>query len=311
MNPRVLQETQIRENNAKMERAVNRTSLLKEFFALIKIGIVYSNLLTVFAGTWLALYFSRLGALDHLDIVFFTLSGAALIIAGSCAINNLLDRDIDVFMERTKDRPTVTGRAGPYKVLFMGSAFIAAGLLFLLQTTLTAAILGIIGVFSYVVLYTIWTKRRYVANTIVGSISGAVPPLIGWAAVAPDLHLLAWGLFLIMFIWQPPHFYSLAMKRAEEYRAAGVPMLPVVKGEERAKRSTILWIALLFPAAFILYPLGMPLIIWASALNLYWFVMALYLYRKKTAQEWAQKMFVFSLQYLPLLFLSMIAITFL
>lgn len=311
MNLRVLQDIQVEDNRGKMEKTQVRSGLLKEFFSLIKIGIVYSNLLTVFAGTWLGLYFTGSSLLNSLGNVLFALAGSALIIAGSCAINNLFDRDIDIFMERTKDRPTVTGKVSPHQVLLMGSAFIASGLFCLHKTTLTAVMFGIIGVFSYVVLYTIWTKRRYVVNTIVGSISGAVPPLIGWASVDPDLHLMAWGLFLIMFVWQPPHFYSLAMRRSEEYRAAGVPMLPVVKGEERTKKSIIFWIAMLIPAAFVLYPLGMPFIIWASTLNLFWLVSALYLYHKKPSKEWAQKMFVFSLQYLPLLFLSTIIATFL
>uniref|UniRef100_UPI001CCC8CFB UbiA family prenyltransferase n=1 Tax=Escherichia coli TaxID=562 RepID=UPI001CCC8CFB len=97
-------------------------------------------------------------------------------------------------------------------------------------------------VFSYVVLYSMWSKRKYVSNTVVGSISGAIPPLIVWAAVEPSLGMGAWALFLIMFAWQPPHFYALAMRRTEEYRAAGIPMLPVVKGFERTKKSIFGWV---------------------------------------------------------------------
>ena len=100
----------------------------------------------------------------------------------------------------------------------------------LFLTNVTTGIIGVIGIFFYVVVYSMWSKRLYVSNTVIGSISGAVPPLIGWAAVDPSLPPMAWMLFLLMFIWQPPHFYALAMRRVEEYRAAGIPMLPVVKG---------------------------------------------------------------------------------
>ena len=116
-------------------------------------------------------------------------------------------------MERTKDRPTVTGKFNSSKVAVMGLLFIITGLILLALTTATAFIIGIIGVFSYVVVYSMWSKRQFVSNTIVGSISGAVPPLIGWGvAVDPTLDIMAWMLFLIMFAWQPPHFYALAMR---------------------------------------------------------------------------------------------------
>ncbi len=205
---------------------IPQTSVLKDFFALIKIGIVNSNLITTFTGIWLALHFSNQHFLDHLDIILFTLLGSSLIIAGSCSINNYYDRDIDHLMQRTKNRPTVTGKVNPHLVIVLGLALIIVGLLFLLLTTVSAAVIGLVGVVSYVGLYTMWSKRLYVSNTIVGSISGAVPPLIGWAAVDANLDIVAWLLFFIMFAWQPPHFYALAMRRAEEYRAAGIPMLP-------------------------------------------------------------------------------------
>ncbi|WP_338379180.1 heme o synthase, partial [Enterococcus faecium] len=165
----------------------------------------------------------------------------------SCSLNNYIDRDIDHLMERTKARPTVTGKVQPYKVAVLGFLLIGIGSILLFMTTVTAGIIGLVGVFSYVVLYSMLSKRLHVSNTIVGSISGAVPPLIGWAAVDANLSTMAWVLFLIMFIWQPPHFYALAMRRAEEYRAARIPMLPVVKGFARTKKSIMLWIIVLLP----------------------------------------------------------------
>lgn len=227
-------------NNLKAN--VPETTAWKDFLALIKIGIVNSNLITTFTGIWLAIYFSNKGFFASLDTVFYTLIGSALIMAGSCSLNNYIDRDIDYLMERTKTRPTVTGKISPSKVALIGIIFVSIGLFFLALTTLTAFIIGIIGVLSYVVVYSMWSKRQHVSNTVIGSLSGAVPPLIGWAAVDPTLDIIAWMLFLIMFAWQPPHFYALAMRRVEEYRTAGIPMLPVVKGFATTKRHIFLWV---------------------------------------------------------------------
>src|SRR5690606_17174979 len=160
----------------------NSSTAYKDFLSLIKIGIVNSNLITTFTGIWLALFFTGKSFMQELDIVLYTLLGSALVIAGSCVINNYYDRDIDHVMDRTKVRPTVTGRINPKHVLGLGIILILLGTGFLLLTTITATVIGIIGVFSYIVLYTMWSKRKYTINTVIGSISGAVPPLIGWAA---------------------------------------------------------------------------------------------------------------------------------
>lgn len=278
----------------------------KDFTSLIKIGIVNSNLITTFTGLWLALIFTGNHFLQSLDIVIFTLLGTSLIIAGSAALNNYIDRDIDPIMERTKERPTVTGTISNGKVLTLGFTFIALGLFLVFLTNVTAGIIGIIGVFSYVVLYSMWSKRLYVSNTIIGSISGAVPPLIGWAAVDPSLPMMAWVLFLLMFIWQPPHFYALAMRRVEEYRAANIPMLPAVKGFARTKRSIIMWVALLLPIPFFMTSLGLPFVILATVLNVGWLVMGVAGYRMKDEIKWATLMFVYSLNYLTILFTAMV-----
>ncbi len=189
---------------------VSKSTTWKDFLALIKIGIVNSNLITTFTGMWLAFQFTDKHFLQSLDIVFLTLIGTALILAGSCTLNNYIDRDIDPLMERTKDRPSVNGKMSGSKVLTIGLTFVTLGTILLFLTSITAGIIGIIGIVSYVFLYSMWTKRLYVSNTIVGSISGAVPPLIGWAAVEPSLGVMPWMLFLLMFIWQPPHFYAFS-----------------------------------------------------------------------------------------------------
>ncbi|WP_243290005.1 heme o synthase [Bacillus sp. FJAT-47783] len=283
----------------------NTTTIWKDFLSLIKIGIVNSNLITTFTGLWLALYFSGESFLHNIDKVLFTLSGSALIIAGSCAINNFYDRDIDHIMERTKSRPTVTGRVTPLQVVLLGLGFLFVGTFLLVMTSITAAVIGLIGVFSYVVLYTMWTKRHYTINTVVGSISGAVPPLIGWTAIT-DLSTVAWVLFLIMFVWQPPHFLALAMKRCEEYREAKIPMLPVVHGFAITKRQIMIWVACLLPLPFYLYSLGIGFIVLATLLNIGWLILALAGIKMKDDLKWAKWMFVYSLNYLTILFSLMV-----
>jgi heme o synthase len=295
--------------NEKNRDQEYRTTAYKDFLAIIKIGIVNSNLITAFTGVWLALFFTGQSFLQEIDIVIYALVGSALVIAGSCAVNNYYDRDIDHVMERTKVRPTVTGRINPKHVLVLGLILILIGTGFLLLTTVTAAVIGLIGVFSYIVLYTMWSKRRYTINTVIGSISGAVPPLIGWAAIDPDLHVLAWLLFFIMFIWQPPHFLALAMRRVEEYRAAGVPMLPVVHGFAMTKRQIMIWVLCLLPLPFYMFSLGGLFVIIATLLNIGWLVLGISGFKKKDDIKWAKQMFVYSLNYLTIMFVTMIIVT--
>lgn len=292
--------------SAEPTDAVESSTFTKDFLALIKIGIVNSNLITVFTGLWLAFQFSDKNFLDHMDILVYTIVGSALIIAGSAAMNNYIDTDIDPLMASKRARPTVTGRFKPSAVLALAISFIVIGELFLFSASVSAGLFGIAGILAYVVLYSMWSKRRHVGNTIVGSISGAIPPLIGWAAVEPTLGTGAWALFLIMFIWQPPHFYALAMKRTEEYRAANIPMLPVVKGFHRTKKSMLAWVLLLFPLPFLLMELGIGFIILATALNIGWLVLAIRGFKAADDLKWAKKMFIYSLNYMTILFVSMI-----
>ena len=285
------------------------TRTWKDFLSLIKIGIVNSNLITTFTGMWLALHISGLSFLGNLNTVLLTLIGSSLIIAGSCAVNNYYDRDIDHLMERTKVRPTVTGKIQPNQALWSGILLIALGLIMLLMTTVMAAVIGFIGVFTYVVLYTMWTKRRYTINTVVGSVSGAVPPLIGWTAVEGHIGVVAWVLFMILFIWQIPHFLALAIKKTEDYRAANIPMLPVVHGFEVTKRQIIVWVACLLPLPFFLGSLGLPIVILGTLLNVGWLVLGLMGFRMKNIMKWATLMFVYSLNYMTIYFVAMVVFT--
>ncbi|MDJ1631714.1 heme o synthase [Bacillus velezensis] len=296
-------------NDTAIDGQIEETTAWKDFLSLIKIGIVNSNLITTFTGMWLALHISGLSFLGNLNTVLLTLIGSSLIIAGSCAVNNYYDRDIDHLMERTKVRPTVTGKIQPNQALWSGILLIALGLIMLLMTTVMAAVIGFIGVFTYVVLYTMWTKRRYTINTVVGSVSGAVPPLIGWTAVEGHIGVVAWVLFMILFIWQIPHFLALAIKKTEDYRAANIPMLPVVHGFEVTKRQIIVWVACLPPLPFFLGSLGLPIVILGTLLNVGWLVLGLMGFRMKNIMKWATLMFVYSLNYMTIYFVAMVVFT--
>ncbi|XKH51534.1 heme o synthase [Chryseomicrobium palamuruense] len=288
------------------EPGVETTTWMQDFLALIKIGIVNSNLITAFTGMWLAFQLTGRSFLQEFDLVLLTIGGSALIIAGSAAMNNWIDQDIDPIMKRTRKRPTVTGRFSSSLVLTIALTLLVVGEILLFMASTSAGVWGLAGIISYVVLYSMWSKRKHVSNTVVGSISGAIPPLIGWAAIEPVIGWEAWALFLIMFIWQPPHFYALAMKRTEEYRAADIPMLPVVKGFKRTKRSILIWVLALLPVPFLLSSLGTGFLILATALNLGWLWLALKGYRTQDDLKWATKMFVYSLNYMTILFVSIV-----
>lgn len=180
----------------------------------VKTGIIKSNLIPMIAALMLALYTYKLNFIDHIPHIIFAVVGSAFIIGASGIFNNLYDRDIDAIMKRTQLRPTVTGTLNARTILIVGIILLIAGLAILSLTTWLAAFLGFLGVFFYVIPYTMWTKRRTIWNTEVGSISGAMPPLIGWATVAPDIwYPAAWALFIIMVIWQMPHFYAIAIRK--------------------------------------------------------------------------------------------------
>ncbi|TMN23460.1 heme o synthase [Lentibacillus cibarius] len=297
---------------------IERSSCIKgenpTFFAdlkaLIKVGIVNSNLITAFAGFWLAIHFTGTSFTANWGLFLLTMAGSALVIAGGCIMNNWYDADIDPVMSRTKTRPSVTGSIPRNRILMMGVFSSVLGHVLLLFTTLEAAIIAFLGWFTYVVLYTVWSKRRYTLNTAIGSFSGAVPPLIGWAAVDPGLHSVAFVLFLIMFIWQTPHFLALAMKKTKEYKAAGVPMLPVVHGFEMTKRQIAVYIACLFPLPFYMWELGPVFIVIATLLNIGWLIMSISGFFVKNDLKWANMIFVYSLNYLTILFLMMVVVTF-
>ncbi|SDC54868.1 heme o synthase [Shouchella lonarensis] len=294
----------------KIEKQVHSTSLVapKQAFSrvlseTIKTGIIKSNVIAMFAGVSLALYIQGFGLMEKFVEVILAVVGSALVIGAAGAFNNIYDRDIDAIMDRTKNRPTVTGRMQPRNALILGTGMSLIGLIVLAFATPLAALFGLLGLFLYVVPYTMWSKRRTIYNTEIGSLSGAVPPLIGWSAISADLlHPAALGLFVIMLIWQMPHFYAIAIRRHDEYKAARVPMLPVVKGYKRTYIQTNIYLVALMAASFLFMSISFVLVYTALFLSAAWLVLSVFGYRKMAPEKWATAMFVFSLNHMMILF---------
>lgn len=293
-----------------VEKKINIKTILADLKALFKAIVLVANVLPVFTGFWLALYFTNSSFSDYWGGLLITLAGSTLIIAGALLFNNWYEVDLDMMMERTIKRPTVTGNISLKTVLVLGIVLSFAGFGLLFFTTIEAVIYAFVGWFAYVVMYTFWTKRKYTLNTVVGSLSGAVTPLIGWAVVDTAIHIVPIGLFLLLFIWQIPHTFAIAMKRSEEYRAARVPMLPVVYGFTMTKRQMFIYIVCLLPLPFLLYPLGLPFVVISTLLTIGWLILSVRGFFVNDDVKWAQSMFIYSLVYLTGTFLTMIIVTF-
>ena len=274
---------------------------------VVKTGIIKSNLIPMIAGLMLALYTYNDSFIDNLWNVIFAIIGTAAIIGAAGSFNNIYDRDIDAIMARTKVRPTVTGTIPIKQVAIVASFLLVGGLILLYLTSPLTALLGLLGVFFYVVPYTMWTKRHTIWNTEVGSISGAMPPLIGWSAVAPDIwHPACWALVFIMVIWQMPHFYAIAIRKHADYAAANIPMLPVVKSAKRTYIQSNFYLILLVLSSFLFYPLSLGLTLVSLILGLIWLGLSLFGARKMEMMVWANKMFVFSLFHMTTIYFTVI-----
>lgn len=283
---------------------------LYEIKAIIKMGLVQGNLIPTFAGAWLAIVFGGFNFFQSLPIVLLMIVGSTLIMGGACAINNYYDQDIDSIMPSKQKRPTVNGRISDRHLIQLSFGLMILGEILLLMINIPTGIIGLLGIFGYVVLYSIWSKRHTVWNTVVGSFPGAIPPLIGWASIDPSLSPLAWTLFLVLFAWQPAHFYALAYRRKDEYALANIPMLPSVKSFNRTRLSMLLWVVLLLPLPFLMTQLGTVFIVIATLLNIAWMILALNGFKKEiNKSKWATSMFVFSLNYLVIFFVMTVLVT--
>lgn len=277
----------------------------RDFIQLTKPGIIRSNLVATFAGFWLAAKWQ----VDWL-LLIATLAATALVMASSCVLNNYLDRDMDEKMERTKKRTLPAGRLHPNVVFGYGAVLGAAGLvLFYLLVNPLTVLLAFVGMFVYVIVYTAWLKRTSTWSTSVGGISGAMPPVIGYCAVTGTVDVGALLLFAFLFLWQPPHFWALGIRRREEYRIAGFPLLPVVKGVRRTKFQMIPYVALLIPVTVLFYVYhltGVIFLVVSVALSVLWLLHTAAGLKVRDEENWAKKNFVFSVNYLMLTLIVMV-----
>lgn len=239
----------------------NFLEIVKSYYQLTKPRIIPLLLITTAASMWMA----SKGQLEPTKVIFTMLGGT---LAAACAqtLNCIYDRDIDYTMLRTRARPIPSGRIQPRHALIF--AIILGILSFTLLTAfvnLLSASLAMSGILVYMLVYTHWLKRHSTQNIVIGGAAGAIPPLVGWAAVTGDLSWPAWLLFAIVFLWTPPHFWALALMIKDDYAQVAVPMLPVVEGEETTVKQIWLYTLLVVPCTLLLfYPLGTLGLVYSS-----------------------------------------------
>ncbi len=223
----------------------------RDWIALLKPRVLTLVVFTGVIGLWVAP--------GHLNVVLaFTAILCIAVAAGACgAINMWYDRDIDAIMRRTRNRPIPGGRIDPGPALGFGITLAVGSVLVMgLAVNIPAALILALSICFYVFVYTVWLKRRTPQNIVIGGAAGAFPPVIGWAAVTGSVDLIPLVLFAIVFIWTPPHFWSLALWANDDYRRAGVPMLPVVAGAKETRRQILLYTLVLVPLSLVPFFMG-------------------------------------------------------
>ncbi|OLC28663.1 MAG: protoheme IX farnesyltransferase [Armatimonadetes bacterium 13_1_40CM_64_14] len=275
-----------------------------DYLALTKPRIIVLLLVTAFASMLVA----APGRVSPWLIVF-TLAGGAMSAGAANAINQVLERDIDALMTRTRKRPIPSGRvAAPFAFAFAVLLGTAAFVEMASFVNLLAAILSLAALLFYVFVYTVWLKRSTPQNIVIGGAAGAVPPLVGWAAATGRLDPAAAVLFLIVFLWTPPHFWALALFRRDDYARAHVPMLPVVSGESETRRQILIYTVVLVLSTLLLVPVGSMGRVYglsAAVLGGLFVALAMRLWRQRTPTA-AMRVFGYSIVYLALLFTVMV-----
>lgn len=277
-------------------------STVSDYLTLLKPGVMSLVVFTGLAGMLLAP--------GHINVFqqFITLLCIALGSGAGAAMNMWYDRDIDAIMMRTAKRPVPAGRIAPDDALAFG-LFLAALSIMLMGLALNwlAACILAFAIFFYVVVYTMWLKRRTPQNIVIGGAAGAFPPMIGWAAVTGDVSLQSVLLFAIIFLWTPPHFWALALYKNEDYRRANIPMMPVISGKDSTKKQMVLYTWLLAAVTLLLPLLHMAGMLYAAVAAIL-AVAFLHHVRKvlhDPTDKWPRKTFAFSIYYLFMLFTVM------
>ncbi|TMK27019.1 MAG: protoheme IX farnesyltransferase [Actinobacteria bacterium] len=293
----------VRAIDARVGVAPRTRRLLSDYVELTKPKVQSLLLLTTIATMYLAGDPSPI-------LVALTCMGGYLSAGGAGAVNHWFDRDIDAQMARTANRPVPSGRVSPRAALLFGCTLAALSVVELsVAVNPLAAGLSFAGFLGYVFVYTVWLKRRTPQNIVIGGAAGAVPPLVGWAAVTGSVSGTAVILFFIVFFWTPPHFWALSLLMKDEYEKVGVPMLPVVRGEAETRRQILLYAVLLYAVTqlpFCAGGFGAIYLVCSLTLGVLFVAGAARLYRRADRAS-ALRLYLFSLAYLALLFCAMVA----
>jgi protoheme IX farnesyltransferase len=293
--------THTREVPARAGRVTRVQSVVSDYFELTKPRV--QTLLL-----WTTVMAMLVAGHPSIELVFLTCLGGSLSAGSAGAINHYIDRDIDAQMTRTARRPVPDGRISPRAALTWGLLLgVAAEVVLVLGVNLLAALLALCGLLGYVFVYTLWLKRRTPQNIVIGGAAGAIPPLVGWAAVTGSLSLTPWLMFAIVFIWTPPHFWALAILIRDEYAKSDVPMLPVVRGVKSTTTQILVYSIALVAMTMVPVATGAFGTIYAvSALLLggvfVWMAIGL---SRRSERPVALRTYLYSLSYLALLFLMM------
>ncbi len=275
-------------------------SVLADYVALTKPRILVLLLITALGGMFLAAQ-----GMPPVSVMLLVLAGGALAAGGAGALNQHLERDLDGLMGRTRGRPVPSRRIQPWQALVFGIVLnaVAFGLL-AVWVNLLSALLTLGGTLFYIFVYTQWLKRSTYQNIVIGGAAGAVPPLVGWAAITGGLDLPALYLFAIIFFWTPPHFWALSLLIQRDYAEAGVPMLPVVSGVQETARSIMLYALVLVALTVLFYTtqyVGWLYVVSAGVLGSVFLLLAWRLLRGGGVRG-ARSLYLYSLLYLTLLF---------
>ena len=286
-----------------LEATTAGSGSVRDYVALAKPGILRLLLVLTFCTMLVA---AR--GVPELSLVVWTLLGMALVSGSANAVNMVYDRDIDAVMKRTQGRPLPTGRLTAKAALTFAVVIGVVGLALLtvMVNPLTAATaLG--GHLFYVFIYTMWLKRSTPHNIVIGGAAGAVPPLVGWAAVTGELSVAAWVMFTIVFMWTPPHFWALSLYKRDDYARASIPMLPVVKGARVTKLQMVWYTVLLVVTTLVLGYTGAVSWIYqvsATVLGAVFLFLSVKVLLSR-GERWPKRMFAYSILYLALLFGAM------
>ena len=277
--------------------------MLKKYLFLTKPGILFGNFVTTLGGFFLAAQ----GSVDFL-LLLITLIGTTLVVASGCVINNVIDQDIDQKMQRTQNRALVIKAISvPVALAFAFALGLFGFSILWFAVNAYAFLFAVIGFVVYVCFYSLWTKRTTIHQTVVGSISGASPPVIGYTAVVAQFDVGALILFIGYALWQMPHSWGIAIYRFDDYKNAGIPILPVARTILRTKIESLIYVVLFTIAMNLLFVFGYANWIYFVILNalcIYWLYIAVIGFKAQNDQLWAKRFFLFSVILITVLSIS-------